>query len=58
LGTGRLFPFDLNGNNSVQHGATFYVLNGSTVVEITSGGTDAGKARAVLNEVIASLKRA
>lgn len=58
LGAGRVFGYTISAGGGEQRGVSLYVLNGSTVVEITSAGTDAGQARAILDKVIRSLKRA
>lgn len=58
LGTGRVHSYELRVSGTVQRGHTLYVLNGSTVVEITIAGPESAAARSVLDQIIPSLKRA
>lgn len=58
LGTGRIFGTTISLSGTELQGGSLYVVNGSTVVDISVVAPDRTTARSLLNDVIPTLKRA
>lgn len=58
LGTGRIFGTTISLSGAELQGGSLYVVNGSTVVDISVVAPDRTTARSLLNDVIPTLKRA